>query len=100
MPRIPSLVETGVLSADTQVTTVETMVFSVEIAWDNSAVGESVYLKDTASGTDVKEVAFFKPTASGFAQLRWDQAKRFATGLYLDIGASTGQTLVSIQYKT
>lgn len=100
MPRINSLVETGSLLVDTQITTVKTMVFSVEIAWDNGAIGEAVYLKDTATGADVKEVSFIKSTASGFDQLRWDQGKEFSTGLYLDIGASTGQNLVSIQYKT
>lgn len=100
MPRIQSLVETGVLLADTQITTVKTYVFSVEVAWIGGAVGERIYLKDTATGTDVKEVAIAKSTANGTVQLFWEQGKEFGTGLYLDIGAATGQVLVSIQYKT
>ncbi|MCB1711507.1 MAG: hypothetical protein KDH96_03220 [Candidatus Riesia sp.] len=100
MPRITSLVETGFLSSDSQITTVTTDVFAVEIAWQNAAIGENVWLKDTDDGSDVKETGVVFATAAGTIQLSWAQGKRFDTGLYLDIGASSGQILVSIQYKT
>lgn len=103
MPRINSLVETGVLTADTQLTTVKTYVFSVEVAWQNGAVGENVWLRDTDDGTIAQtniEVPIIFSTANGVVQLSWAQGKEFATGLYVDKGATTGQILVTVQYKT
>ncbi len=100
MARIQGLVDTVVYTADTQITTVETYVFSVDVSWIGGTVGEHVWLKNTATGTDVKRVAVVKSTANGVTQMHWPQGRHFPAGLYLDIGAATGQVFVSIQYKT
>lgn len=102
MPRIQGLIESGVLKADTQLSTVPGYVFSITIAWDNATAGEFVYLEDSSTGQALtaKEVPFCLPTASGTYSREWSNGKLFETGIFLDIGATTGQIQVELTYKT
>ena len=81
------------LSADTQLKTVDGYIFSITLAWKGLAAGDiAATLRDSAAGvgSGADEVAFIVPTAAGTMQIEWAQGKKFDTGIFLNIGPLPG----------
>lgn len=98
-PRDNSLVETGILSADTLVKTGKAFVYSITIAYKGMTTGELITLID---GIDIEgddEVCFIVSSTEGTITKEWPEGKEFDTGLFFNVGATTGAVFAEMTYR-
>jgi hypothetical protein len=89
MPRIQGLFE-FFSTADLLIKACPGEMHSVTIAWKGCAVGDFVLLRDGVTIAGSTGVAFVFPTANGTITKEWPQGKKFAVGIFLDIGGIGG----------
>lgn len=90
------------LLGSSQLKAVPGYVFSVTVAWEGVTLGETMWIRDTASAEVTPSnirIPIAYPTANGTLHLEYAQGKYFANGIYFDKGATGGKVYGAVTYK-
>jgi len=99
MGRIQGLAESGCLTENQLLKSVEGYVFSITIGWRGCIAGEYCLLRDGLTGSAKPLVVVPFATANGAITMEWSQGKYFDTGLFYDEGSTGGEVWATLTFK-